>query len=63
MHGCVVSNVATNGLVLKHQAISIHIADLTFMILDHFHIKCYTYGEQHKKDELYFENNGPVVYG
>ena len=27
MHGCVVSTVATNALVLKHQAISIHNAD------------------------------------
>ena len=26
-HGCVVSTVATNALVLKHQAISIHNAD------------------------------------
>ena len=26
-HGCVVSNVATDALVLKHQAISIHNAD------------------------------------
>ena len=26
-HGCVVSNVATDVLVLKHQAISIHNAD------------------------------------
>ena len=27
MHGCVVSTVATDDLVLKHQAISIHNAD------------------------------------
>ena len=27
MHGCVVSTVATDALVLKHQAISIHNAD------------------------------------
>ena len=27
MHGCIVSTVATDDLVLKHQAISIHIAD------------------------------------
>ena len=26
-HGCVVSTVATDALVLKHQAISIHSAD------------------------------------
>ena len=38
-HGCVVSTVATDALVLKHQAISIHNADLTLIVLDQFHIK------------------------
>ena len=38
-HGCVVSTVATDALVLKHHAISIHNADLTFIVLDQFHIK------------------------
>ena len=37
-HGCVVSTVATDALVLKHQAISIHNADQTFIVLDQFHI-------------------------
>ena len=37
--GCVVSTVATDTLVLKHQAISIHNADETFIVLDKFHIK------------------------
>ena len=32
-HGCVVSAVATDALVLKHQAISIHNADKTFIVL------------------------------
>ena len=27
MHGCIFSTVATDALVLKHQAISIYIAD------------------------------------
>ena len=27
MHGCIISTVATDALVLKHQAISIHSAD------------------------------------
>ena len=27
MHGCIVSTVATDAMVLKHQAISIHNAD------------------------------------
>ena len=35
-HGCVVSTVATDALVLKHQAISIHNADYTFIVLDQF---------------------------
>ena len=38
-HGSVVSTVATDALVLKHQAISIHNADWTFIVLDQFHIK------------------------
>ena len=33
-HGCVVSTVATDVLVLKHQAISIHDADSSFIVLD-----------------------------
>ena len=38
-HGCVVSTVAADALVLKHQAISIHNADETLIVLDQFHIK------------------------
>ena len=38
-YGCVVSTVATDALVLKHQAISIHNVDYTFIVLDQFHIK------------------------
>ena len=38
-HGCVVRTVATDALVLKHQAISMHNADWTFIVLDQFHIK------------------------
>ena len=35
MHGCVLSTVATDGLVLKHQAISsTHSAEEIFMLLD-----------------------------
>ena len=34
MHGCVVSTVATDALVLKHQAICILSTDLTFSLLD-----------------------------
>ena len=38
-HGCVVSTVATDALVLKHQAISILRTDYTFNLLDQFHMK------------------------
>ena len=54
-HVCVVSTVATDGLVLKHQAISIHNADLTFIVLDQFHTKKCTYGLQDWKIRSCFE--------
>ena len=38
-HGCIVSTVPTDALVLKHQAINIHNAHKTFIVLDRFHIK------------------------
>ena len=43
MHEYKVSTVATDALVLKHQAISIHNADYTFIVLDQLPIKYYTY--------------------
>ena len=38
-HRCVLSTVATNAMVLKHQAICIHYADYLFVVLDKFHIR------------------------
>ena len=38
-HGYIVSTVATDALVLKHQAISIHNAEWTFIVIDQFDIK------------------------
>ena len=38
-HGCVFSTVATDALVLKHQALSIQSADETFNVLGWFHAK------------------------
>ena len=35
----VLTTVATDALVLKHQAISIHSADYIFIVLDQFHTK------------------------
>ena len=39
MHGCILSIVATDALVLKHQAISTHSADEIFVLLYQFHAK------------------------
>ena len=38
-HGCMLSTVATDGLVLKHQTISIHCADQISITLDQFQTK------------------------
>ena len=43
MHGCILSMVATDVLVLKHQAISIHNADLILYVLGRFYIKKNTF--------------------
>ena len=32
-HGCIINTVATDALLIKHQAISIHSADLVFIVL------------------------------
>ena len=37
MHGCVLSSVTNEALVLKLLAISIHIAEKIFIVLDQFH--------------------------
>ena len=39
MHGSILISMATNALVLKHQTISIHSADLRYIILHQFHTK------------------------
>ena len=36
MHGCILSTVATDALVLKQLAISIHSADLMSIVMDMF---------------------------
>ena len=61
-HGCVVSTVATDALLLKHQAISIHNADLTFIVLDQFHIKILHIRWTASENEITFwKKNGPVI--
>ena len=37
VHGCLLSTVATDVLVLKHQAIDIHSAEYIHIVLDQFH--------------------------
>ena len=39
MHGCAISTVATDHLMLKHQAISNQSADNIFIVLDQFEAK------------------------
>ena len=52
-HGCVVSTVATDALVLNHQAISIHI------ILDQFHIKIFHIRRTASENEITFWKKWP----
>ena len=52
-HGCIINTVATDNLVLKHQAISIHSADKTFLVFRTIsYKKYYTYREKHDKLKL-----------
>ena len=46
-HGCILTTVATDALVLKHQAISIHIGDQISIAFDQFQTKWHTDNEQH----------------
>ena len=39
MHGCILSIVATDALVHKHQVISINSADWIFIVLDQFRME------------------------
>ena len=39
MHGCIISTVATDVLMLKHQTISIHSVELIFIVLPKIHRK------------------------
>ena len=60
-HGCVVSTVATDALVLKHQAISIHNPDYTFIALDQFHMKILHLWWTTLKNKVTFWKIDPVV--
>ena len=60
-HGCVLSTVATDALVLKHQATSTHIADLIFIVRDYFHAEMLHVLWILLKIKLHFEKNNPIV--
>ena len=60
-HGCVVSTLATETLVLKHQAISIHNTDLIFIVLDQFHIKILHTRWTASENEITFWKKYPLI--
>ena len=59
MNGCILSTVATDALVLKHQAISIHSADEIFIVLDPF-ILTNTIIVNNIKEQTYKPTNKPT---
>ena len=64
MHGCIVSTVATDALVLKHQAIIIHSADKIFVFVDKFRTEYDSYMEQYWKIKLNFwKKNAQLLKG
>ena len=64
MHGCVISPVVTDALVLKHQAIRTHSADQIQAALDQFNKKCLLskgWGDeniQHRWPNMVYIGNG-----
>ena len=61
MHECVISTIATDVLVLKKHAISIHSIDSIVIIPDQFQTKILHLQQTLETIELHFEENGPVV--
>ena len=61
MHGCILSTVATDVLVLKHQAISIHSADLMSIALDPFQMNILHLHYYKIENKIKFSNNSLVV--
>ena len=60
MHGCIFNIVATDALVLKHQAISIHSADLIVIALEQCHTEILQLDEMILENIIIFEKNYPV---
>ena len=65
MHGCVLSTVATDALVLKHQAISIHSAEKISIVLDPSHtaISHLQWTTLENRITFWKKKNDLVVYG
>ena len=63
MHECILSTVATDALVLKHQAISTHSADKKSMYCTSFISKYHIHSEQHEKIELHSEIKTRLLEG
>ena len=63
-HGCVLSTVDTDALVLKHQGISIHRADQIFIVIGPISFRNRTIiGDNTKKRNYILNKNHPVVWG
>ena len=56
-HGCILSTVATDALVLKHQAISIYNADKIIAVLDQFHTEILQLQGTILENNIHFEKN------
>ena len=63
MHGYVISIVATDALVLKHQDISSHSADLILILIDNIHAKPWSLLWTNWETKIMFKKNNPIVYG
>ena len=59
MHGCVISTVATDVLVLKHQAISIHNADKISVVVDQLHTHIFLFQWKTPETKIIFWKKWP----
>ena len=63
MNGCIISTLATDVLVLRHQAISIYSADSSFIVIDPFHTQILHSQPTSYRLKLHFEKYYLVAYG
>ena len=59
MHGCQLSTAATDALVLKNQAISIHSAEWILIVLGKFHIEILPLYRITLENEITYEDKLP----